>query len=214
MSHSLAGAPFLPAQAPQGAVIDCSGLLSAEQLGRLNQQAQYASFAPRFVVLPKRFSPRSIPKFTYDISQQWHMPDNGLLMVVDLRGRKMRVMAGSKLQKAGGLTDSKITLLVKNKFLASMRQVKSRAGVPDGLEKAISNMITGVNDTLPASWAKTQIATSEQTQTTQVQQSLTSYPQNIITGNKGTFFVVLLVAVIIALVIYTQVRSWQKKNLG
>jgi uncharacterized membrane protein YgcG len=148
MPNLLRDMPFLPATAPSSSVVDCAHILSPANLSQLNAQAGQVHFKPYIVILPSNYVPASMMQTSSNIAQQWQMPSNAFLMVINLSGHNLRITPGPTLRNEG-LTDSKIEKIIATKFGPPMRTtVRSHGPLSSALPDAISSTIDGVNETL------------------------------------------------------------------
>jgi hypothetical protein len=147
MSNLLSDMPFLPQTAPAKPIVDCAGILPPARLSQLEAQASQVYFKPYVVILPTNYSPASMALTSSNIVQQWKIPDDAFLMVINLHGHNLRIVPGAKL-KNEGLNDRKITQIIATKFGPPMRTVHSGDGMAAALPDAISNTIDGVNETV------------------------------------------------------------------
>ncbi|HEY9789752.1 MAG TPA: TPM domain-containing protein [Candidatus Obscuribacterales bacterium] len=130
-------APFLPQHAPQDAVSDYSGVLTSMQVGRLDRQAYDLSkqgVKAKVVVLPKDFSTPDISAFGAALAQRWKVSGDRLLMIVDLKDRKVKMYPGHDLE-THGLTGQLIsTDIIPHHFVPYMKQHDLSSAIYSAME--------------------------------------------------------------------------------
>ena len=134
---------FIPATA-EDVVVDLSHTLTATQIKSIENKADSLSYRPMVLVLPSDYQCPDVHQLSLALAKYWHA-DAGrtVLMVVDLKGHKVRII-GSPTLNAEGITSDYITNdLVPKTFIPYMK-----AG---DLGSAIKLSLGGVNNRLVSS---------------------------------------------------------------
>ncbi len=138
----LAGGPALAAPefpALTGRVVDGAGLLSAAAEGRLERQleAHEAQTSNQVVVvtLPS-LQGYSIERFGVELGRHWQIGqagrDNGALLIVAPKERKLRIEVGYGLE--GELTDVLSRAIIENEITPRFKRGDYEAGITAGVE--------------------------------------------------------------------------------
>lgn len=132
----LRDATFLPGSPPSDAIIDYSHTLTVSQIARLESNAAQLSPAKaKVVILPTHFKATDFPEFAHDLGVAWHVSGNRMLMVIDLQGHHVQLLAGSNLT-ASGLDANNINRIIGSEFVPYMRS--------GDLYGAVSHTLTAV----------------------------------------------------------------------
>lgn len=115
---------FLPSQIPTGSILDLSNSLDAVSIEALNHVAADVGYSPKVVVLPKNYDCPDARQLTLDLAQRWGVNGDGktLLLVVDLKGHKVRAHGSPELNKTGVTSDYITNSLIPHEFLPYMRK--------------------------------------------------------------------------------------------
>jgi uncharacterized membrane protein YgcG len=115
---------FLPSQAPTSPILDLSNSLDAVSIEALNHVAADVGYSPKVVVLPKQYDCPDARQLTLDLAQRWGVNGDGktLLLVVDLKGHKVRAHGSPELNQAGVTSDYITNSLIPQQFVPYMRK--------------------------------------------------------------------------------------------
>ncbi len=141
LSPASGAAPKLPS--PAGPVTDLAGILDAgtqQQLLRLIREVQERTTAEIALLTVPSTEPLTIEEYSVAIFDQWKIgkrgKDNGLLFLVAVRDRRMRITTGYGLE--GILPDGKVGEIRDRDILPHFRAGRYAEGVLRGTEALVS----------------------------------------------------------------------------
>ncbi len=139
---SLALAYYSPGS-PSGFVNDFAGVFSADQKNKLEQKLaafEKDSSNEISVVTIKSLNGDTIDNFAVELFKQWGIgkkgKDNGILVLVALEDKKMRIEVGYGLE--GALTDAQSSWIINNEMKPAFQQGDYYAGVNGAADKIIA----------------------------------------------------------------------------
>jgi len=101
----MSGLPdFIPTTEPKQTVTDLSGKLTAAQLSELNGLDSRLQYKARVLIMPSSYkasSDQELRDLGDEIGRTWQIEGSTLLMLVDLSGRKIRLVAGPEMAHTG-----------------------------------------------------------------------------------------------------------------
>jgi uncharacterized protein len=126
---------------PKGRVSDYAGLLTDEQIVRLD--ARLLRFEEEttnqiVVAIFKSLEGESLEDFSIRLAESWKIgtrKDNGVILLVFLDDRKLRIEVGYGLE--GALTDATSSSIIRNDIAPRFRQGDYYGGIEAGIEKMI-----------------------------------------------------------------------------
>jgi uncharacterized membrane protein YgcG len=149
-----------------------------------------ANYSPKVLILPSNYTSPDLPGLTQTLVRQWQINNQGkaLLVVVDLKGHKVRMHGSPELANEGISSSYINNILVPNQFVPSMKK--------GDLAGAIRLTLTAVNSKTGDTTAATELASSATTKT------LTSekVPAHAASDATATTILVLLIAVPVLLI--------------
>jgi uncharacterized protein len=126
---------------PTGRVSDYAGLLTNDQKVRLDAQLQRYEEATTnqiAVAIFKSLEGESLEDFSIRLAEKWKIgtrKDNGVILIVFLDDRKIRIEVGYGLE--GSLTDATSSSIIRNDIAPHFRQGDYYYGIEAGVEKII-----------------------------------------------------------------------------
>ena len=126
---------------PKGRVSDYAGLLTNEQIVRIDAQLQrYEEETTNQIAVAifKSLEGESLEDFSIRLAEKWKIgtrKDNGVILVIFLDDRKMRIEVGYGLE--GSFTDATSSSIIRNDIAPHFRQGDYYDGIRGGVEKII-----------------------------------------------------------------------------
>ncbi len=126
---------------PKGRVSDYAGLLTNDQKVRLDAQLQRYEEATTnqiAVAIFKSLEGESLEDFSIRLAEKWKIgtrKDNGVILIVFLDDRKIRIEVGYGLE--GSLTDATSSSIIRNDIAPHFRQGDYYYGIEAGVHKII-----------------------------------------------------------------------------
>ena len=113
---------FIPTTPGDEAVLDLSHTLAPAAIRSISNSADSLSYKPKVVILPSSYSCPDLHQLSLELADSWHTgAGRTLLMVVDLKGHKVR-MIGSPDLNSSGITSVYITnSLIPKNFVPYMK---------------------------------------------------------------------------------------------
>ncbi len=134
---------------PVGMVNDYAGILSPEEktsLEDISRQMEQKTSAEVVIVLVKSLEGRNLEEYAQEIFNTWGIgkkgKDNGVLILVSLTERKIRIEVGYGLEEV--LTDGRCGSIIRNIMAPNFRKGDYFQGLV-GAVKAIGQFISGEN---------------------------------------------------------------------
>jgi len=156
---ALGAAPELPS--PTGPVTDLAGILDAgtqQQLLRLIGEVQEQTTAEIAILTVQSTDPLPIEEYSVAIFDRWKIgkrgQDNGLLFLVAVRDRRMRITTGYGLE--GILTDGKVGEIRDREIIPYFRAGRYAEGVLRGTEALTGVILADSKKSGPESEQTTQ----------------------------------------------------------
>lgn len=113
---------FLPTDPPKGGITDCARVLSSDTVRDLEGGFSSLSYNPKVVILPNDFSPSDLRGFSMEVAKQWSINGDRLLLVVDIKGHKVRALSGDGLLNQGITGDFLSRQAVDGAFVPYMKR--------------------------------------------------------------------------------------------
>jgi uncharacterized protein len=126
---------------PKGRVSDYAGLLTNDQKVRLDAQLQrYEEETTNQIAVAifRSLEGESLEDFSIRLAEKWKIGtrrDNGVILIVFLDNRKLRVEVGYGLE--GALTDATSSSIIRNDIAPRFRQGDYYGGIEAGIQKII-----------------------------------------------------------------------------
>lgn len=129
-------------QKPKGRVSDYAGVLTREQIAALD--ARLRSYEEETtnqiaVAILKSLDGEDLEDFSIRLAEKWKIGtasrDNGVILLISLDDRKMRVEVGYGLE--GALTDATADSIIRNSIAPHFRRGDYYGGISAGVEKII-----------------------------------------------------------------------------
>jgi len=134
---------------PVGMVNDYAGILSPEEkasLESISRQIEQKTSAEVVIVLVKSLEGRNLEEYALEIFNTWGLgkkgKDNGVLVLVSLAERKIRIEVGYGLEEV--LTDGRCGSIIRNIMAPNFRKGDYFQGL-FGAVKAIGQFVSGEN---------------------------------------------------------------------
>ena len=130
--------------APTNYAVDAAGALTPEQLNDLNLMLQAMDIdAHQFgVAIVETTQPLSIEEYSIKLAEQWKVGnadlDNGAIIVLAVKDRKVRIEVGSGLE--GEITDSEAGRIIDEAMIPYLKADAWHDAVMEGL-KAMANEV-------------------------------------------------------------------------
>lgn len=140
-----------------GRVVDQAGILSAADRERLTATLAAHEQATRnqvAVLIIPSLEGDDLFSFSHRVATTWHLgakgADNGVLLLVAVKDRKVRLEVGYGLE--GALTDARTAQIIRHAIVPHFRQGDFAAGIAAGVD-AVLKSLTGTEDASPGSTA-------------------------------------------------------------
>jgi len=150
--------------APSGFVNDYAGILSSgakSEISRLAERVEEKTSAEIAVITVKTTSPLTIEQYAVELFQKWGIGkegmDNGVLILVAVDDRKVRIEVGYGLE--GAITDLKSKVIINDLMTPAFRKGDYDIGVASGVvmiakiirdEYGVDLDLKGASEALPA----------------------------------------------------------------
>jgi uncharacterized protein len=126
---------------PKGRVSDYAGLLTSDQIAQLDSQLQgYEEETTNQIAVAifKSLEGESLEDFSIRLAERWKIgtrKDNGVILLIFLDDRKLRIEVGYGLE--GALTDAISSSIIRNDIAPRFRQGDYYGGIEAGIQKII-----------------------------------------------------------------------------
>ncbi len=126
---------------PKGRVSDYAGLLTSDQIAQLDSQLQgYEEETTNQIAVAifKSLEGESLEDFSIRLAERWKIgtrKDNGVILLIFLDDRKLRIEVGYGLE--GALTDAISSSIIRNDIAPRFRQGDYYGGIESGIQKII-----------------------------------------------------------------------------
>ncbi len=194
---------FIPKSCPKDTIIDCGHNLTKDELQDLSKTCSNLSYSPKVIILPKNYFCQNIDDLAIALAKNWHLRGHGLLMVIDLRSAKVKVITSKFLHENYIDNDFLKQNILKKEFLPNIREGNLYLAIKDSL-KAINNKIENIKLT-----SNHIVQSSDTTYNSAINSAPSPSPTNYNNGFSGFGILPVLIFMIIAFVIY---KTYSKKR--
>ncbi|HEX3035431.1 MAG TPA: TPM domain-containing protein [Thermodesulfobacteriota bacterium] len=146
--------PLEVPEKPKGRVSDYAALLTEEQIATLDaklQRFEEKTTNQIAVAIFKSLEGESLEDFSIRLAERWKIGarerDNGVILIIFLDDRKMRIEVGYGLE--GALTDAIASSIIRNDIAPHFRQGDYYGGIESGIER-IMEATTGEYRSAPS----------------------------------------------------------------
>lgn len=171
---------FIPTDRPETPILDLSHKLAPSAIANLNQSCTHLDYSAKVLILPANYTSPDLHSLTLDVSRAWRTnTGNTLLMVVDLKGHKVRIVGSPRLNKGGITTDYIANELIPKDFVPYMKAGDLSSAVRLSLQAANSKL-TGKRQVLETASTPPAASTVQSSnQTAEAQTAVVAQPAPI-----------------------------------
>lgn len=132
---------FIPTDRPETPILDLSHKLTPTTIANLNQSCTNLDYSAKVLILPANYTSPDLHSLALDVSRAWRTnTGNTMLMVVDLKGHKVRIIGSPQLNKGGITTDYITNELIPKEFVPYMKAGDLSSAVRLSLQAANSKL--------------------------------------------------------------------------
>jgi uncharacterized membrane protein YgcG len=201
---------FIPKDQPESPILDLSHTLAPSTISSLNNSCAQLGYNAKVLILPGDYASPDLHSLALNLASTWHTnAGNTLLMVVDLKAHKVRVIGSPRMNKTGITSDYITNELIPRDFVPYMKAGDLSSAVRLSL-KAVNRKLSGRETPAPQEVAhvppppkQTAIATVAQPATEDAPH--TEMPLMTMLGVAAAIVVVVVVGVVL-------VKTRQKGN--
>ena len=187
---------FIPKSCPKDTIIDYGHNLTKDELQDLSKTCTNFSYSPKVIILPKSYLCQNIDDLAIALAKNWHLRGRGLLMVIDLRSAKVKVITSKFLHENYIDNDFLKQNILKKEFLPNIKEGNLYLAIKN-LLKAINNKIENIKLT-----SNHIVHSSDTTFNSATNSAPSSEPTNYNNGVSGFDFLPVFIFIVIAFIIY------------
>ena len=134
---------FIPKLCPKDCIVDYGHNLTKDEVQDLSKTCSNFSYSPKVIILPKSYLCQNLDDLAIALAKNWHLRGHGLLMVIDLRSAKVKVITSKFLHENYIDNDFLKQNILKKEFLPNVKEGNLYLAIKNSL-KAINNKIENI----------------------------------------------------------------------